>query len=276
MAVIQFELLKVGYCNHPECIVRRGGKWENAKFPALCALISHSHHGLMLYDTGYSNHFSSETKGFPECIYSTVTPVKLPPEEQLIDQLAQRNIKPADIRTIIVSHFHADHVAGLQGFPQARFISFASDYLHLTRKNKFAQIKNGYLHGLVPDNFLERNADVETLPKVPLPPQLLPFDYGYDLFGDQSIIGINLPGHAQSQLGIFLEEQQLLMVADAVWSIEALSMNAKPAWLAYNIFANNKQYNHTFDQLVALHQREKEIKIIPSHCLTTWKNERIR
>lgn len=245
-------------------------------FPALCALIRHPDKGYLLYDTGYSDQFFKETKSFPECLYAKVTPVIMPPEERLLQQLEARGLQPSDIQTIIISHFHADHVAGLHDFPQANFISFKADYLQLQRMKKISQVRNGYLPGLLPADFEQRNTSVESTTRIKLPSYLSPIKNGYDLLGDRSILGLDLPGHASSQLGVVFRDQngrRVFLIADASWSIEALASHARPSKLAYRIFSDSKKYDQTFHSLAELYHREKDLRIIPSHCLTTWNEE---
>ena len=133
---VKFDLLKVGHCQHPECIAMRGGARKAIYFPALVGLLEHPHHGLMLYDTGYSQHYFESTAKFPECPYRLVTPVTLPPKERLLQQLEERGIHPTDIERSFISHFHADHIAGLKDFPKAQLIA-TSDELSKYRSSFF-------------------------------------------------------------------------------------------------------------------------------------------
>jgi hypothetical protein len=119
---VTIELLKVGHCFHPEAVVIRGGSWRAQQFPAIVALLKHPSQGYMLFDTGYAKHFIQATTPFPQRLYRWVTPMHLCDKENLLHQLAQRGIAPEDIKHIFISHFHADHIAGLLDFPQARYI----------------------------------------------------------------------------------------------------------------------------------------------------------
>ncbi len=72
----------------------RGGSRAKIEFPALVGLISHPALGLVLYDTGYSEHFAAATRGFPECLYQMLSAPVLPARERLLAQLEERNISP--------------------------------------------------------------------------------------------------------------------------------------------------------------------------------------
>jgi len=252
----------------------RGGSWRGIEFPALVGLIEHPQRGLMLYDTGYSSHFETATRSFPECLYRVVTPVSLPPEEELLQQLEARGIRPTDIETIFISHFHADHVAGLRDFPQARFIATQSERRVCENKGRIGRLRRAFLSELLPSDFDTRLTPVESLPVISLPTDWHPFTMACDLLGDSSILGLDLPGHTASQLGLGFRttpDEMIFLVGDACWKIEALAQNRPPSRLAYQLFHNGKTYDETFVRLQSLHGSSQAPQIIPSHCSTTWK-----
>lgn len=268
---VKFDLLKVGHCQHPECVALRGGGRRAIDFPALVGLIEHPQQGLMLYDTGYSQHFYEATRSIPECLYRMITPVTLPPEEELLYQLESRGICAADIETIFISHFHADHVAGLRDFPQAKFIATRSERVMCEKKGRIGRLRRAYLRELLPKDLEQRLLYAETTPQVPLPQGWLGFEKAHDLLGDGSVLGIDLPGHTASQLGLaFQAEEPVFLIGDACWKIEGLVSDQKPSRLAYMLFDQTRVYNSTFKKLRDLHRSEGAPWIIPSHCNATW------
>jgi len=269
---MKFDLLKVGHCNHPECVAMRGGRKSSIEFPALVGLMEHPQHGLMLYDTGYSKHFWEATRSFPECLYRMVTPPMLPPEEELLSQLGERNIHADQIHTIFISHFHGDHVAGLRDFPNARFISSREEYEEMRGKDRVTQLRNAYLAGLLPENFDERVTYAETRPVIAT--GLAGFEEGYDLLGDASVMGIPLPGHTRSHLGLLFTdelERRIFLIGDACWKMEALEGKRLPSKIASFLFADNQSYEETFHRLAHLHAADPSVTILPSHCSSSWQ-----
>jgi glyoxylase-like metal-dependent hydrolase (beta-lactamase superfamily II) len=270
---VKFDLLKVGHCQHPECIALRGGGRRAIDFPALVGLIDHPSFGLMLYDTGYSRHFHEATAKFPECLYRWVTPVTLPPEEELLAQLESRGIRAGDISTIFISHFHADHVAGLRDFPQAKFIATRAEHELCRSKGRIGRLRRAYLRDLLPTDLEARLSYADELGQMPLPAGWEPFAEACDLVGDGSLLGMELPGHAASQLGMAFRESKdghIFLVGDACWKIEGLERNRPPSRIAYNVFHSGKDYDATFAKLCALNSLQNSPSIIPSHCATTW------
>ncbi len=271
---LAFDLLRVGHCGHPECIAMAGGRWNPIEFPALVGLLDHPHQGLILYDTGYSRHFLEATRGFPECLYRQLTPMTLPPEEELLSQLGDRGISPEAIGTIVISHFHADHIAGLRDFPKARFIATSAEYRANQKRGRFARARRAFLRPLLPDDFEERVTWIGMAPTMPLPDHWRPFQKGHDLLGDGSLLGVDLPGHTDSQLGIAFrdrERDECFLIGDAAWKIEGIAGDRRPAGIAYGLFADAASYDAIFSELVDLHRRPASPRLIPSHCTTTWR-----
>lgn len=267
--ILFFKLLKVGYCSHPECMAARGSSFKNKKFPSLVGLIKHQKYGYILYDTGYSQEFFNETKRFPEKIYSLITPISYDKTDCLLSQLKNLKIYQEDISYIIISHFHADHVSGLNNFKKAKFVFFEQDLKNLISKNKIAQISNAFLNGLIPLNIWENKISIENLMKTNI--NLEMFQNAFDLFGDDSLKIINLPGHTNFQAGLYfsVQDKKYFFIADAAWSIDYLKEDRRPGFLA-NIFFNNKtQYYKTWDNLRLL--INQDITLIPSHCDKTFE-----
>jgi glyoxylase-like metal-dependent hydrolase (beta-lactamase superfamily II) len=271
---LKVNFFSAGYCTHPEAVVIRDGKWQQANFPSLFAAIFHPTLGVILFDTGYSHRFFQETRAWPLRLYALATPVYFQPADSAVSQLQQAGISPQSVKYIIISHFHADHVGGLQDFPNARFICFNSAYQAVKNRQGWSALKAGFLPGLLPTDFDHRRISVEDLQTVSLPTQYLPFDIGFDLFGDGSLLAIELPGHATGQLGLFVvdaDERSYFLIADACWLSRAYQDFIRPHPIASLIFANDREYVDTLAKIHQLHQLNPELNIIPTHCAKTWE-----
>jgi glyoxylase-like metal-dependent hydrolase (beta-lactamase superfamily II) len=263
-----------GYCTHPEAVVLRDGRWKTIQFPSIFALIHHPEIGYILFDTGYSDRFFRETRGFPLRIYALTTPVYFQQSDSAIFQLQKQGVQPEEIKYIIISHFHADHIGGLRDFPQTNFICFHSAYTAVKNRQGFSALKAGFLSGLLPSDFEQRAIFVENKPQVSLPPQYAPFVTGFDLCGDGSLLAVELPGHATGQLGLFFVDQNhqsYFLIADACWLSRAYQEFVQPHPITNLIFANGKEYVDTLLKIHQLHKLNPELKIIPTHCPKTWQ-----
>lgn len=269
---VWFTLLKAGHCYHPEIVTRQGGSWRSVEFPALCALLEHPERGTLLYDTGYASHFYEATQRFPYRLYRWVTPIHL--ATTLTAQLAARGYQPNDITTVLLSHFHGDHIAGLRDFPQARFIAMQSDYAAVRELTGWRALQQGFLPALLPADFAARVSFAESARRVGLAREFAPFTEAYDLFGDESLLAVPLPGHVQTQMGLLLRDQHdawRFLVADAAWSQLAIEELRYPSPLTRLLFADTARYRATLAQLQQLRQRNRDITLVPAHCTTTWQ-----
>lgn len=270
---VEVHWLRVGRCRHPEWVTLQGGRWQPIDFPALCALILHPTIGPVLYDTGYADHFHTETRALPNALYRWITPVTLRPDEHLGAQLRRHGVALADVQRVLVSHFHADHVAGLRDLPQARFTALRDDVAGSLGHRGLSALRRGILPGLLPSDFTERLDIADERPVVSLGPEWAPFSLGYDLLGDRSVIGVPLPGHAPAQMGLVMwrrSGQPVMLVADACWSTRAIRENRLPSMLARPVMHNWARYRSTLTQLHMLQCQQPDLLMLPSHCADAW------
>src|SRR5688500_5555585 len=84
---IKFTLMAAGSWNQPQFINIRRRRWPSVPFPALFALPEPSQAGPILFDTGYTGRFFSETRRFPASLYARLTPVHFNEVEAACRQL---------------------------------------------------------------------------------------------------------------------------------------------------------------------------------------------
>ena len=253
---VRVELLCVGSCAVPAAALapispRGHGPALRAWFsvahcPALVLLIHHDVLGPVLVDTGYAPRFHDATRRWPERGYALTTPVHLPEPQQLLVQLAERGIAAADIQHVVLTHLHADHVAGLRDYPHARIHTTtpAVDPLLAlgdTVRGRLRGTRAGFLRALLPDDFTRRLQPLEprAIDTAQVPSVLKPLvgdtaherapRRAYDVFGDGTVIAVDVPGHAPGMVGVLLPTiaRPLFLVADAVWQLDTLTPGAR-------------------------------------------------
>ncbi|MGV3526453.1 MAG: MBL fold metallo-hydrolase [Candidatus Sericytochromatia bacterium] len=272
---VQLQLRTAGACTHAEHMVLRGASRQTVAFPSLYAQIQHPHEGLILYDTGYSPRFFSATDPFPERFYRLLTPVTLSSEQTAAAQLRQQGLAPEDVKWVIISHFHGDHVAGLRDFPHARFAFLEHGYAHVSQLSRLQAVRTGYLQSLLPPDFMQR-AEGLTLAG-PRLRYVAPFGACLDLFGDGSLQMVPLEGHFCGQSGLLInsEDGPVLLVADACWRRESFEDLRLPHPLAMAIMHDPERYRHDLQQIQSFAQAHPHVPIVPSHCtrsLQAWRN----
>jgi glyoxylase-like metal-dependent hydrolase (beta-lactamase superfamily II) len=266
---VDVHLLEVGHCQPPEWLTIRGGGWHCCRFPAMVGLLVHPEIGPLLYDTGYADRFETVTQPFPERFYRWVTPMTLPPRQRLAAQLAEHGIEPGDIRLVLISHLHGDHIGGLRDLPHARFVAFRDDINAVARLSRFGGVRKGYLPALLPPDFESRLDYADDRPARALGGDWAPFTHGFDLLGDESLLAIPLPGHTAAQMGLAIrarDGRRCLLAADACWSARAFRERRLPSVFARPLMHDWQSYRQTLDGLAALARAQPDLPIVPSHC----------
>jgi len=267
---LKVEFFDGGYCTHPECITMKGGRLSNAKYPSMFMLITHPKHGHILYDTGYSSRFHEETSKFPEKLYALLTPVFAKHNDVAAEKLKELGILPSEINYVILSHFHADHIGAAADFPNAKYIYLKGAFDKVRNLGKIRGLLNGYLPGLLPKDFLDRSLTVDENQKASGFNATIEkhFESRFDVFGDGSMVAVELPGHAEGQLGLYLraENEELFFVADSCWLSKSIRENIKPSLIANIIQSNNREFARTLTKLHHIWKESPEITIVPSHC----------
>ena len=109
-------IMNAGFCTTKRSHLIKGANSLDISVPALLFLINHPIQGNILFDTGYSTRYFEATKKLPFSLMNKVTPVQITEKENAINQLLEMNITAKDIRTVILSHLHADHAGGIADF----------------------------------------------------------------------------------------------------------------------------------------------------------------
>ena len=264
-----YRLFADGYCCQLEAFSIKGGRWRSVRFPSTMALLQHPEHGAILFDTGYSERFFTATRSLPYTLYRWLTPVTLDAEKTAPVFLSQRGVDPDTLSRVVVSHFHADHMGALGDFPKASFLCSRRGLDSVEGTSGFAALHHAFLPDLLPQGFRDRSEFVEGRPEIDLPEKWKPFETGWDLLGDQSLVAIDLPGHAMGQIGLAFEDEEgksVFLVSDACWSRRAFRENLTPNLLGWIPQADRGAYRETLSKLHELHSRSPEINIIPTHC----------
>ncbi len=268
--MVKVSFLKAGYCTHPGKIAHSSQSFRALAFPASVAVIEHSKEGIILFDTGYSDKFFKATKSFPESIYRWITPVYLNQGESALEQLKNAGISVNDVRHVVLSHFHADHIGGVSDFTKSKFIYQQESYESIRNLGRISSLRKAFLPSLIPVDFLDRSLPVpqNSFQKID---ELDIFDGGYDLFGDGSIWLVQLPGHAEGHTGLWVrtQEKDYLLAGDACYVKENIIEDHPSSFITRLIFDDFSQYKLTLNQIHRFHKKFPKTQIVPCHCQST-------
>jgi glyoxylase-like metal-dependent hydrolase (beta-lactamase superfamily II) len=260
--MLRLWLLNTGYCTANERTLLRHAPRREVKVYALAALLEHPREGLILFDTGYAPRLLELFKTFPSNIYGYLTPTTTREEWSAVSQIKRLGYTASDIRMVIISHLHADHIAGLQDFPNATFL-LSKDASKIGSSQGFSALRHGFITSLFPKTVRIQKVDSFQHQELPELGQT------HDIFGDGLLRLIQLPGHARGQLGLVVQTTHgnVLLAADGCWSTKAYRDNHPPSLFAMRLlFDNIHETRKTLEHLHNFHKANPKVLIIPSHC----------
>jgi len=190
------------------------------KFHATFLHCIHPIHGEVVIDTGYGPKFLETTSGFPERLYRWTTPVWGQSGFRSPDFFSRHGINGSDVSQVFLSHFHADHIAGLEFYPNARIVCRENAIDHYRNGSRITNMKQGFLPALLPGDFERRSHRISEKEFQPGPGPLRDF-LAYDYWQDGTLLLVDLPGHAPGHTGFLLttEADPVFYVADAWWDV---------------------------------------------------------
>lgn len=167
------------------------------ELPVSCFLLRHPQ-GNVLFDTGCHPAVETDAEARWGGLIKFMTPVHRP-GENVIDELSRLALVPEDIDVVINSHLHCDHCGCNEFFKNASFIIHSNE-LEVVRDPESEG--KGYFR-----------ADWDH----PMPVEAI--DGEKDLFGDERIVAVPLPGHTQGHMGAMVNLDRsgsFLLAADAL------------------------------------------------------------
>ena len=157
----------------------------------------------------------------------------------------------------------------MKNFKNAKFICSKKAYNEIKNKTGLRAVLKGFIPDLLPENFKERLIFIEDIAEKI---KFEIFDVAYDIFDDNSIIAINLDGHAKGQTGIIVNsnEGKKFFIGDACWNSVSYKENIAPPSYVLNFLGNKKDYLSTLEKIHNFYKNYSDVEIIPAHCPEFW------
>ena len=185
--------------------------------------------GLVLYDTGNNVAISDDQckthwmAGLCDFLKPSQT------RKDVIDQqLEKLGCKVSDVKIVITSHSHLDHIGNIEMFPDAIHVLQKKELYQAWWPEKF-QRTGAHVLADYDDardfNYMELNGD-------------------YDLFGDGSVMILSTPGHTMGHQSVKLqlpETGTVILSQDAIWMEE--NLEGYPAGLNYSVLDYTNSVN---------------------------------
>jgi glyoxylase-like metal-dependent hydrolase (beta-lactamase superfamily II) len=220
-------LFNSAYINVFGGLVRRGAGLGMVRLTVRYGLIDLKEKGLCLVDTGIGPESTVEPRTIGLRIYNSVLRPDLIADQAPEGMLRKLGAASADVRLVIVTHFHADHISTLGAFPQAKIVTGGAVARRVMSMNPATALRHGIFKELIPPDLEHRIVPLEGMKRRPTGTVL---GEGRDLFGDASYLSVPLPGHAIGHFGIFWHDETgpVIYATDAAWTSGALLRDGTP------------------------------------------------
>lgn len=209
--------------------------------------------GLVVYDTGNNVAISdgSCTSHWTEGLCSFLLPGQT--RADVIDkQLEKLGYSTDQVKIVITSHSHLDHIGNIEMFPNA---------IHVIQKIELYQ-------AWWPETFQRGGAHVMADYDGARDFNFLTLEGDYDLFGDGSILILSTPGHTLGHQSVKLKLPQtgtVILSQDAIWMEENLEGPGYVAGLNYSIL----DYWDSVHRLTMMRDIE-DVPLWFGHSINQW------
>lgn len=170
---------------------------EMIELPVSAYLFRHAS-GNVLFDTGCHPSVATDAEARWGDLAKVMTPIGAPGSD-VVSSLGAVGLQPADIDLVVNSHFHPDHCGCNAFFRNATFICHEAELASVRSENAAAQ-------GYFPADW-DHPMPIETV------------SGSRDIFGDDRLVTIALPGHTAGMIGlrVALEKSgEFLLASDTV------------------------------------------------------------
>jgi len=229
------------------------------RVPILCFAIEHLD-GLVLFDTGMDPAIASNPhyvdSALGRFLLNRIFRLHISPGDGLGKQLETVGLMSSDVKKVVISHLHFDHIGGIADVPQADFLISQDEWRLLSDPH--------------PERLWILREHIE-LPGIQWrrikfgpsdDPLLAPFGGCHDVMGDGSLILLPTPGHTPGSMSLLVQSagmKPLLLVADLTYETQLLMQGKVPGTGDAQILRS------TYAKVRALKAKMPDLVILASH-----------
>lgn len=229
------------------------------KIPINVFLLEHRD-GLVLFDAGMDpaigtdpNYFSSPVGRF---FSRKLFRFHIGPNDTLAKKLKGLGYAVTDIRKVIISHLHFDHIGGIKEVPQAELLVSSDEWRQLSGPHPERDFILREHIALPSANWCQ----IDLTPSDD--PLFAPFGGCHDVMGDGSMMLLSTPGHTPGSMSMLVRTGgllPLLLVGDLTYEVDLLMKDQVPGT------GDKAQLRSSFAKVRALKKQLPGLVVLPSH-----------
>jgi glyoxylase-like metal-dependent hydrolase (beta-lactamase superfamily II) len=253
---VSFSIIRGAELSSQEGFSVRGGSLMRPFVSGLVAFVVSHPSGRLLIDAGVGQDVRAHLDTTPLLMRALA---KLTVRQATIDALGGSGLKPADVKGIILTHSHWDHVSGLADLRSVPVWISAQELAYARSDDDGGKLYRQ----------LEAAGHFELQELTFASGPYGPFEESHDFYDDGSVIVVPMPGHTPGSVGVFVTDsdgRRVLCIGDTSWTKEGVEWPAERPWLARRMVDYDAA--RVREQLILLHQLQRanpELLIVPSH-----------
>jgi glyoxylase-like metal-dependent hydrolase (beta-lactamase superfamily II) len=236
-------------------------------FTASAVLVHHPSGGSVLIDAGNSANFDAELEPYHgrRKRWLATFPGALAPKRPLDALLSDVGVVPGELRAVIPTHAHLDHIGGVLDLPELP-VWVTDEEAALIERGRHAVTDE-----VVPAHAEALADQLEPLTFIDEPYEI--FDRHADVFGDGSVVVVPMPGHTPGSVGVFVtrpDGRRVLHVGDAVNDRKQITKLRGRTLAMKRTDSDRAAANVNVARLHALAQQDPALQMLPAHERAAW------
>ena len=254
--IISFKRYICGYEEFDFSELYKGCSDGIKKLPVNVFLTEHKKFGTILINTGCSKTMRTNATSYSRL--TSKRKLSFTDDDSIKARLLADKLDPVCIKKVLLTHCDPECCAGLKLLPRYEIISTAQVLSILW----LADPSDGIISSTLPSAEIPRSAAGLFSGKSFLSDY---FKWVFDVFGDGTVLAVDISGHAKSMAGFFQNEKNIFLAADASIDETALSGKTEPTNKLLKLQFYPKDYINVLKTLRKLKNDHPEIQFVFSH-----------
>lgn len=252
-ASMRVEVIRTARIHRSAAFAYRGGTMFDGRDFAMNAILVRHPRGDILIDAGIGRDIDAQLRAFP-WVFRALT--SLERGQSVSEQLANVGYEVANLKGVLLTHAHWDHVSGLAELgatpvlvtgEEQRWIEEGGAAMGFTRALRDIHYERYALDG----------------------GPYAGFERSHDVYGDGSIVLVSVPGHTPGSVAVFVTpptKPRYLFIGDLAWQLEGIHRREERPWLTRTFAdADPVAARQSIARVAALAEADPELVIVPAH-----------